>query len=264
MKKFLKVLGIIVVVIGLIIAAVFYFTAGMVEVGDEFFEAASKGDSQRAYEQLAQEFASDITPEELQAFLDNMQVADLESVDWGERSFSGSQGEIAGMLKLKGGGSVPFSMDMLKEDDGWKVYTIRKTPSGIQSTPASREIPAEAEIIRLVNETTAAFTQSVYEKSMAKFYDHISVLWQNQTTVEELDGIFGGLYPIEDDMRVLLNYSPVFTSPPSINANGVLLVEGHYPTKPTQVNFTQKYIFEGVGWKVVGYSSNLVEVGGGE
>lgn len=257
MKKVLKFLGIAVVFIGLILAGVMYLTAGMVEVGDEFFDAASEGDVDRAYGQLAQEFQAGTTKDELMTFLNSLQVQDLETVEWGERSFSGSQGKLAGTLKLKGGGSVPLTIDMIKEDDGWKVYTIHKSLSGIQEAPAARAVPPDEDVVRLVNQSTLVFAEAVYEKSMARFWNHLSVLWQGQTDAAQLEEVFGPFYQLDSDLRILKGFAPVFTAPPAVDHRGVLIVTGHYPTTPDKFHFEQSYIFEGVGWKLVGFSANI-------
>ena len=56
---------------------------------------------------------------------------------------------------------------------------------------------------------------------------------------------------------MLDNYSPQFSSKPTIDDNGVLVIAGHYPTKPNQVYFQQKYIYEGLGWKLIGFSADI-------
>ena len=40
---------------------------------------------------------------------------------------------------------------------------------------------------------------------------------------------------------------------PKVDDVGVLLLSGYYPTKPSQVYFEHKYIYEGVSWKLVGF-----------
>lgn len=257
MKKLLKFLAGVAVFFVLVFLVVLYITADMVGVGDKFFDAASKGDVDGAYSQLASEFKAGTSKDELMTFLDSLQVGELESVEWGERSFSGGQGNMVGTLKLQGGGSVPLSIDMIKEDEGWKIYTIRKAVSGIQEAPQARAVPPGEEVVRLVNESTMAFAEAVVAKSMAGFHDHISVLWQGQIDVARLDEIFGAFYELESDLRVLRGFAPVFDTPPSIDHRGVLIVSGHYPTTPDQFRFEQSYVFEGVGWKLVGFSANI-------
>jgi len=51
---------------------------------------------------------------------------------------------------------------------------------------------------------------------------------------------------------VLDNVSPIFDEKPSMNEENVLLINGYYPSKPNQVFFRQEYVYEGLGWKLLG------------
>ncbi len=259
MKKFLKIIAGLAVFFVLAFTVVIYLTADMVEAVDEFFVAASQGDEDGAYNLLAQEFQAGTSKEELMVFLNSLQIQDLDVIEWGERSISGGQGSIAGTLKLKGGGSVPLTVDMVSEDDGWRIYTISKAPSGIQDVPMAYEMPPEEEVVRLVNQSTIAFAESVQADSMEQFLGHISALWQSQTNAAELDEIFGAFFELESDFRILANYPPVFHKAPEIDERGVLVVRGHYPTTPDKFYFRQSYIYEGVGWKLFGFSASIGE-----
>ena len=98
------------------------------------------------------------------------------------------------------------------------------------------------------------FAESVNSKSMQSFHDYISHLWQQQFSVKQLDDAYGKLYAANVDLTVLDRYSPQFSSKASIDEDGVLLIAGVYPTKPSKVVFSQKYIYEGLGWKLMGFN----------
>lgn len=36
-------------------------------------------------------------------------------------------------------------------------------------------------------------------------------------------------------------------------------MKGYFPTRPDRFQFEQKYIYEGVGWKLVGFSYEIKE-----
>ena len=42
-----------------------------------------------------------------------------------------------------------------------------------------------------------------------------------------------------------------------IGEHGELILKGYFPTKPDQVYFEQKYLYEGLGWKLFGFSINV-------
>lgn len=92
---------------------------------------------------------------------------------------------------------------------------------------------------------------------MTRFHSYVSRLWQEQYTVQKFDEIFGGFYNLDSDLRVLGNYSPIFENRPTLDEDGVMLITGFYPTKPQQFYFEQSYIYEGMSWKLVGFSANI-------
>jgi hypothetical protein len=53
---------------------------------------------------------------------------------------------------------------------------------------------------------------------------------------------------------VLEGLTPVLSSDAKIEENGVLLLTGQYLTKPSQVNFEQKYVYEELSWKLIGFN----------
>jgi hypothetical protein len=52
---------------------------------------------------------------------------------------------------------------------------------------------------------------------------------------------------------------PVFNHPAKIDSDGVLIVQGYYPTTPHRIIFKLKYLEEESEWKLVGVDVNLKE-----
>lgn len=257
MSKFIKIfLGVIAVII-LAIMAVFYFTAGIVDVGDEFFIAVKSGDIDNAYTFLSEDFKANTSKNELREFLSKSGLANFKESSWANRSISGARGELKGSITTESGGVVPLTLGFVKGEDGWKIYSIRKPSSGIQEETVSLDIPSEEEQVKLVDGAMQVFAESVNDKSMKKFYTYISNLWQKQITVEKLDEIFRAFYDAGVDLTVLNNFSPVFEQKAAIADNGVLLLKGLYPTDTDNVYFEQKYILEGISWKLVGFKIDI-------
>jgi hypothetical protein len=111
--------------------------------------------------------------------------------------------------------------------------------------------------VKLVAETMHVFALCVKEKSMAKFHAYASSIMQKQYTRQKLDEAFTPFFKIRTDLTLLDNLSPIFDEKPSLNKEGLLLIKGHYPTKPSQVFFKQEYIYEGLGWKVLGLNVQI-------
>lgn len=257
MKTLLKiVLGFIGLIV-LAVIAVFYFTADLVGVADEFFLAIKDGDVETAYSHLSDDFKADTSQAELVAFMKSNRLSDFDESSWQSRSVSGGRGELEGSITTTSGGVVPVALDFVKGQGGWKIYSIRKPDSGLQTETAEVQIPSEEDQVRLVRDAMHVFAVSVNERSMAKFHAHTSNLWQRQFSIEDFDEAFGTFYQLGADLTVLDNFTPRFDAPASLGDDGVLRIAGHYPTEPDQLHFEQKYIFEGLGWKLVGFSANI-------
>ena len=136
------------------------------------------------------------------------------------------------------------------------VVAIFYINSGVEDASVL-QLPTENEQIELVSRTMNVFAVSVNEKSMQKFYDHISSLWKKQLSVKKLDEAYGKLFGAGVDLTVLSQGSPRFSSEAVIDENGVLVLIGHYPTRPTRVSFKQRYIYDGLGWRLLGFSINF-------
>lgn len=257
MKKLIKIfLGIVGVFI-IAIVAVFYFTADMVKSADEFFSAVKENDINKAYTYLSEDFQASTSQTDLEIYLENNFIDKFKEASWESRSINGGRGSLIGSISTQTGGVVPITLSFVKGDNGWKIYSIQKPSSGIQEESSTAEIPSEQEQVQLVSKSMKIFAESVNDKSMAKFHSHVSNLWQQQFTIGKFDEAFGVFYDTGVDLTVLDKYSPQFRAKPSIDENGVLVIAGHYPTEPNQVHFEQKYIYEGLSWKLMGFSANI-------
>lgn len=257
MKKLGKILLGIVGVFILAIVAVFFFTADMTKSADEFFAAVKNKDMNKAYTYLSEDFQANTSQSDLEAYLEKNLIHKFAEASWESRSINGGRGSLVGSITTESGGVVPITLNFVKGENGWKIYSIQKPSSGIQEASSPIQMPTEQEQVQLVSNAMRVFAESVNDQSMTKFHSYVSNLWQQQFTVANFDEAFGGFYNIGLDLTVLDNFSPQFKSKPSIDENGVLVIAGHYSTEPNQVHFEQKYIYEGLGWKLMGFSTNI-------
>ena len=257
MKTLAKVLAGFVGVIILAIGAVFFFTSGMVDIADEFFLAMKDEDVETAYSYLSDDFRAGVSKAELIEFMEKNGLANFDEANWQSRSINGGRGELVGSISTSTGGVVPITLSFVKGQDGWKIYAVQKPSSGLQTEAADGQVPSEADQVQLVRESMHVFAVAVNEGSMARFHAHTSNLWQQQFSVEDFDEAFSAFYDLGADLTVLDNYSPRFDSAPSFDEEGFLVIAGHYPTKPNQMHFEQKYIYEGLGWKLTGFSARI-------
>ncbi len=257
MKIVFKILAGIGLIVVFAIVAVMYMTAGMSDTADDFFYAVQAENYEEAHSFLSEDFKSNTSLNQLKGFLEKNSLNKFKEASWESRSVNGGRGELAGSITTSTGGVVPISIGFIKAGDSWKIYSIKKPSSGILEEPETVQLPSEEEQIKLVSEAMHVFAVSVKENSMSKMYNHTSNLWKKQITVEKLDEVFNSFFQFGDALMVLDQHTPQFTERASINENGVLLLKGLFPTKPNQVYFEHKYIYEGLGWKLIGLNVNI-------
>lgn len=257
MNKIAKILLGIVGVVALGLGSIFYFTAGMVGVADDFFVAVRDNDIDTAYTYLSDDFRAGTAKPELAAFLEKNQLTQFEEANWQTRSINGGRGDLIGSITTSSGGVVPISLTFAKGNGKWRIYAIQKPVSGLLNESAGLQIPSEKAQVEMVRETMHQFAVSVNEESMKQFHGHSSVLWQQQFSIEDFDKAFGTFYELGADLTVLDDHTPRFNSTASFDENEFLVIAGHYATEPDQLHFEQKYTFEGLGWKLVGFSANI-------
>ncbi|WP_193165574.1 hypothetical protein [Microbulbifer hainanensis] len=255
MKTLIKIVIGIFGVIVLAIAAVFFFTSDMTKTADEFL-ALARNDSKAAYAYLSEDFRAGTSFEEFSSFIKTSALDKYESSSWESRSRNGNRGTLKGSITTVSGGVIPLTLNLVKGNGSWKVYSIQKPSSGIQIESENGELPTQKEQVVLVDRAMQEFANSVNNKSMASFHDFISEFWQKQVSVESLDKAFEPFFGAVD-LTVLKSYEPQFSKDSQITEDGILILAGSYPTKPNKVYFEQKYIYEGLGWKLVGFSTDI-------
>ncbi len=256
MKIFLIIILVLVFLVLLILFFVFQLTGGITTTVDQFFKAVKEKDFSKAYSLTSQEFQAATSLEQLEKFLEGTALLDYQKASWSSRSVSGKQGDLEGSVTTSSGGTVPVKIALVKENDGWKILSIRKADAGLLSEKAL-QVPAENELNQLVNSTIHQLALSINSRDFTNFHNHISRLWQAQITREELFEIFKSFSDQNIDLTVLESIDPVFSEPPHLNADNLLILTGYYPTQPSMTYFTLKYTMEYPNWKLFGINVEI-------
>jgi hypothetical protein len=101
------------------------------------------------------------------------------------------------------------------------------------------------------------FNNAIQQKSFGEFYGSVSSKWRSTLTEGQLQRAFQPFVDQGVNMGGAVKTDPIFDPPPQITTEGLLLVTGHYPSKPYQVVFSLKYIYELPNWKLFGIDVNL-------
>jgi len=257
MKTWMKVvLGIIAAIVALL-GLIFWLTGDVTKAGDDFFAAVQKNDMDAAYELLSDDFRAGTSKEELKAYLVANALDKVKDVSWGARSIESNRGTLSGTVTTQSGSAVPLTLSLVNSEDGWQIYAIEKQAAGFRDDDSAAPMPSPEEQVALVNKTIAAFVDALNAQDMQGFYDHISYLWKQQIDVAKLHQVYDGFFPHRSALQALKETPMVLTKPAFINDDGVLEIQSRYENQYGVASFTTKYIYEGVGWKLIGLKADL-------
>jgi hypothetical protein len=111
----------------------------------------------------------------------------------------------------------------------------------------------------LARDTLLAFNNAVQEKSFAGFYrEETSATFRKQFTLQKFSEAFQVFIEKNYDISNIAKAEPVFDPAPAIDKEGVLVLKGHYATRPNKVTFLLRYVREGSDWKVLGINVQAV------
>jgi hypothetical protein len=131
-------------------------------------------------------------------------------------------------------------------------------PEAVADVPVSQPtIPEDAALRGLAKQTMLAFDRALEMKDFADFHAAMSELWKSQTTPAKLVGIFGEMTASNLSISGIRDTEPVFSAPPAIDADGLLVLSGYMRSGPARVTFELSYIYEHPRWLLAGISVSV-------
>ena len=136
--------------------------------------------------------------------------------------------------------------------------------------------PGAATVRTLTLDSLLAFNDAVQRKNFVDLFDQCSLHWQDQLFTRDgpaaipgtmrrvltpteralgasrLQGAFKSFVDQQIDIAGIANAEPVFDRPAWVNTDGLLVVSGHYPTRPYHVLFSLKFFYEVPVWRLFG------------
>ena len=114
------------------------------------------------------------------------------------------------------------------------------------------KLPKDKELKALVLDTLTAFNKAVQEKNFAKFHEErLSSQFSKQVPLEKFTAAFQEFIDKGYDISNIAQSEPAFDVPPAINSDRLLVLKGHYPTRPNKVSFELIYAYESSAWKLM-------------
>src|SRR6202171_5599296 len=115
------------------------------------------------------------------------------------------------------------------------------------------KLPSDKELRALVFDSLFAFNKAVQEKSFAQFHEErLSPQFRKQFPLEKFTAAFQVFIDKGYDISNIAKFEPVFDTPPAIDSDGLLVLKGHYPTRPNKVTFKLTYTHEASAWQLPG------------
>lgn len=245
-------------ILGAFIFFIFRLTAPMTAEGEKFLSTLGSGSTEAAYAMTSVTFQKSQTQEEFARTVKGYGLDGFQSASWSNRKIENDRGVLEGTVQCKTGGAVPLTLEMIKEGGTWKVLSIKGPQAGASTGPiieketATLPAPTKDEAAKMAMTALLAFNEGIQTKSFEKFHAGISKLWQKQITPAQLLEAFQTFIDKKIDLAPIQSLSPEFKSAPAIDADGVLALEGEYPTTPNKVIFKLEYVAEDKAWKLLG------------
>src|SRR5688572_9634988 len=115
------------------------------------------------------------------------------------------------------------------------------------------KLPPEKELRALVFDSLFAFNKAVQKKDFAEFHEQrLSPQFRKQFPLAKFTAAFQVFIDKGYDISNIANSEAVIDVPPAIDNEGLLVLKGHYPTRPNKVTFKLTYINESSAWKLLG------------
>jgi hypothetical protein len=241
----------------LIVILFFQLTGGAGEAVGKFLALIGEGKIAEAYQSTATPFQAQQSLAQFTGVAQRLGLSRFKSASWSSRSMEGSQASLEGTAKTADGGAVPLVIKLLKEHGTWKFLSISTPAAGAIIAPGQVDIPGESELKQMITASILDLDRAVQAEDFAQFRAKIAAVWQEQATAEQLQQSFQSFIDKQVRLGGVKDVAPEFDTPAALNSEHVLVVTGHYPTHPSQVKFTVKYLKEGQAWKLVGINVNV-------
>jgi hypothetical protein len=250
---------VVLIVIGL--AAIFLafgLTRGAVNSADNFLGLVGSGKIAEAYESASATLRSQQTLEAFAKSVTDLGLTDFSSVSWSSRKTENDRGHLEGSARTRAGGTIPLNVELVKESGTWKVISLSAPQSGMAATQSGgKQVPSDDKAKALILASLLDFNKALQDQDFSNFHASVSRAWQEQITPDKLKEVFQGFIDKKIDISSITRVEPVLTDAPQLNSDGLLVMEGYYPTQPLKVNFKLKYIYEHPAWKLFGINVNV-------
>lgn len=259
MKKVLIIGGSIIaglaVMAGIIVTLVFWLTGGAAEASEKFLALVAQEKFEEAYQSTATGFRSQQDAAGFAATVKQIGLTRYASASWSNRHIENNRATLEGSVTTTDGGTIPLTIELVSENDEWKVLGLTAPTAGAAIADRAGRKPAAPDddaVRQLVNQTMRSFAQALERNEFDPFYATISDRWKGQITSAALSRVFQPMVDQKTNFGNIQNVEPTFAGRPTIDGDGLLVASGSYATEPHRAKFELTYIYEAPTWKLFG------------
>jgi hypothetical protein len=109
----------------------------------------------------------------------------------------------------------------------------------------------------MIKTTLMSFNDANLTGDYSVFHARLAKPFRDQFSPEKLKATFKTFVDQEVDISSVVAKTPISDGEVKVDDNGVLKINGHFDTQPSQIVYTLKYIRSDGDWKTVGIDVNI-------
>ncbi len=247
MRKIVRWGGLFVFAVVIAIAAALFFTSDLPTVADNFFKEIKNNNYLAAERYLSENFKQKTPMTMLKRAFPHERFKNYSGCSFATREKNADgTALLKGKLRFSDGSVMPIKIELVKENDRWKIDHITLPASGISTAANSNgEDPK-----KLVEVTMVMLTRGIESNDYSDIYNASSYEFRKSVSKERLSKAF---MPLKEKINPeqIRKLTPVIQQK-SVSNKGILKIVGYYPTSPHPLNFELEFIKNNGEWRVFG------------
>lgn len=220
-----------------------------IAAADRFLGMLGQGKVAEAYQAAAPALRERMTSAQFAEKVRQLGLNEFESSSFPSVSLKDGTATLDGSITRKGGGVVPIKLTLARSGSGenvvWRVSDL------------SGQVPEREAIVAMLRESLRAFNGAVQSGSFDAFHARLAKPFREQYSAERLKTVFAQFVDRQIDLSPALELKPVFEPEPTVGDRQVLQVSGHFPSRPSRLEFDLKYVPEDGSWKLIAISVHV-------
>ena len=121
----------------------------------------------------------------------------------------------------------------------------------VPAAQAQNKVPSERMLEALVKSSLLSLNDANVTGNYSVLHAKLSKPFRDQFSADRLKETFREFAKKHVDYDIIAAYQPTYSTPPVVDDDGKLLVEGYFPTEPKRVNFKLAFIPSDGEWKLI-------------